>query len=506
MRMRATAALVLATLVLTSAVVAAAPTVDASVFVGSSRISAASIRNHVAALVNPSWRGRALASEGADSAAAYIRDQLRGAGLEPGTKEGAYYISFPMPRAARVEGVIGLRDRRRGYTFGLEWSPLGFTSKGHALAPLAVAGYGLTVPEAGYDDYAGLDVSGKLVFVLAGEPPREKQAPLLGTGPAYHADPFVKAVNARRHGALGLLIAGPPPGAGGTSPVWRASQDQGYPDAGIPACHLSWAAAESLLAGSGLDLGALRRGQPLVASHFSNDSACDSVELLSGLRRLEGHAVDVVGRVPGSAPGTVIVAAAYDGWGGGPDNSHPVLHPGAGDNAAGVALLLEMAGAMRGVLPPDHTILFVAYAGRAFDAAGIVPLVERMTGPGERVIAFMDLAGFGANPAEQLIISGTGSAPQWRDLLDGVSEVLPAAPEVRRIEATPSWGALPWWKAAAVPAILVSTGGAARFGTPGDTPGELDPDGLVRLARYTYGIVRALASEKTGFSGPETGK
>ena len=45
------------------------------------------------------------------------------------------------------------------------------------------------MPEVGYDDYAGLDVTGKLVFVLAGEPPRAKQEPLLGTGPAYHADP-----------------------------------------------------------------------------------------------------------------------------------------------------------------------------------------------------------------------------------------------------------------------------------------------------------------------------
>jgi hypothetical protein len=496
----------LATLVLTSVGAAAAPTGDPAVLVGSSRITAASLRNHVAELTNPAWGGRALASTGADSAAAYIREQFQAAGLDPGTKGGTYYISFPVSTAARVEGVIGLRDRRRGYTFGRDWSPLGFTSKGHALAPLAVAGYGITVPEAGYNDYAGLDVNGKLVFVLAGEPPGAKQAPLLGTGPAYHADPFVKVLNARRHGALGLLIAGPPPGPGGTSPVWRINQEQGFPDAGIPACHMSWAAAESLLSGSGLDLGALRRGRPLVAGHFSSDSACDSVEVISDLRRLDGIAIDIIGRLPGRADGTVIVAAAYDGWGVGPDNAHPVLHPGAGDNAAGVAILLELAGAMRGVLPPDRTILFVAYAGRVFDAAGIAPLVELLTASGERVVAFVDLGGFGANPAERLFVSGTGSASEWRDLLDGVRAVLPGAPEVRRTEATPSWGALPRWKAVSVPAILVSTGGATRFGTPQDTPDELDPVGLARLARIIYGVVRALASEKTGFSGRGTGE
>jgi hypothetical protein len=250
----------------------------------------------------------------------------------------------------------------------------------------------------------------------------------------------------------------------------------------------------------------MRRGQPVVADHFSADSGCDSVEVISDLRRLDGIAIDIVGRLPGQTEGTVIVAAAYDGWGGGPDNSSRVLHPGAGDNAAGVALLLELAGAMRGVLPPDHTILFVAYAGRVFDAIGIAPLVERMTAPGERVVAFVDLGGFGAKPAERLIVSGTGSASGWRDLLDGVRAVLPGAPEVRRVEATPSWGALPRWKAVSVPAILVSTGGTTRFGTPQDTPGELDPVGLARLGRYTYGIVRALASEKTGFSGRGTGE
>jgi hypothetical protein len=503
---RTTTALVLVALVLVSIPATAAPAVDSSVLVGSSRIAASSIRGHVAALAAPAWGGRALASPGADSAAAHIREQFRAAGLDPGAKDGTYYVSFTVPTAARVEGVIGLRDRRRGYTFGRDWSPLGFTSRGHVLAPLAIAGYGITAPDAGYDDYAGLEVGGKVVLVLAGEPGRAKKAPLFGTGPAYQADLFVKALNARRHGALGLLIAGPPPGPGGTSPVWRINQEQGYPDAGIPACHISWVAAESLLAESGIDLEALRRGQPLVAGHFSNDSACDSVEVISGLRRLDGSAIDIVGRLPGRADGTVIVAAAYDGWGGGPDNSSPVLHPGAGDNAAGVALLLELAGAMRGVLPPDRTLLFVAYAGRVFDAAGIAPLVERMTAPGERVVAFVDLGGFGAKPAERLFISGTGSAAEWRDLLEGVRAVLPDAPEVRRIEATPAWGALPRWKALSVPAILISTGGATRFGTPRDTPDELDPDGLARLARYIYGVVRALASEQTGFSGRGTGK
>jgi hypothetical protein len=382
MRMRATTALIKAVLVLASMVATAAAAVNPSVLVGSSRFTAASIRHHVAALASPAWGGRALASPGADSAAAYVRRQLRAVGLDPGTREGTYDISFPVPTAARVEGVIGLRDRRRGYTFGLDRSPLGFASKGHVLAPLSVAGYGISVSEAGYDDYADL---------------------------------FVKALDARRHGALGLFVVGPLPGPGGTSPVWRINQEQGFPDAGIPACHLSGAAAESLLSESGLDLGALRRSEPLVASHFPVDSACDSVEVISGLRRLEGSAADIVGRLPGRMDGTVVVAAAYDGWGIGPDNSSGVLHPGAGDNAAGVALLPELAGAMRDVLPPDRSILFVAYAGRVFDAAGMAPLVERMT-----------------------------------------------------------------------------------------APGELDPDGLARLARYIYGIVRALASEKTGFSGRGT--
>ncbi len=504
MHPRIVTVLAFAALLSTSASAWAAPGVDASVFVGSSRVTAASIRAHVAALSSPAWEGRGFASPGADSAAAYIRGRFLAAGLEPGAHAGSFDLPFDASTGARVEGVIGLRDRRRGYTFGRDWSPLGFTGKGHATAPLVVAGYGVTAPEAGYDDYAGLDVRGNAVLVLAGEPPRGKQAPLLASAPAYHADPFVKALNARNHGALALLMTGPPPAPGETSPTWRVNQEQGFPDAGIPACHLSWAAAESLLKESGLDLGALRRGQPLVAGHFSNDSACDSVEVITGLRRLQGSAHDVLGRLPGRAPGTVIVSAAYDGWGIGPNNASPVLHPGAGDNAAGVALLLELSAAMRGALPPDHSILFVAYAGRVFDAAGIGPLVESMTASGDPVLACVDLGGFGARPAAELFVSGIGSAPQWRGLLEGVRAALPDAPDVRLVEASPSWGALPHWRAASVPAILISTGGATRFATSRDTPDELDPEGLARLSRYIYGVVRALASQAGGFPIPAT--
>lgn len=495
MCMRISAALAAAGLVLAAVAVSAAPAIDPTVFVGSSRIDPESIRGHIAALTDSSWVGRALASPGADSAAAYIRERFRAAGLDPGT-EGSFYLSLPVSIATRVEGIIGLRDRRRGYTFGQDWSPLGLTSNGHVLAPLAVAGYGITAPEAGYDDYSGLDVTGKVVLVLAGEPPREKGAPLIEAGPAYCADPFVKAMNARRHGALGLLVTGPPPWPGGISPAWRIDEQQGFLDAGIPACHLSWTAAESLLAESGLDLRALRRGEPLAADHFPQDSACDSVEMICALRRLDGYAVDIVGRLPGRVPGTVIVAAAYDGWGTGHDNSNPAGRPGAGDNAAGVALLLELAAAMHESPPLDRTVLFAAYAGRTFDAAGVAPLLEKIRAQGERVVAFVDLGGFGAKPAKRLFISGSGSAEEWPELLDGVRKGLSHSPGIRLISATPSSGALPQCKAALVPAILVSTGGSTRSGDPADAPSDLDPDGLARLARYIHGVVGVLASEK----------
>jgi len=78
-------------------------------------------------------------------------------------------------------------------------------------APVTFAGYGITAPEYGYDDYAGIDVKGRIVLVFDHEPQEnDAQSVFNCAGFTGYATRRVKALNAERHGAIGILVADDP--------------------------------------------------------------------------------------------------------------------------------------------------------------------------------------------------------------------------------------------------------------------------------------------------------
>ena len=87
----------------------------------------------------------------------------------------------------------------------------GFKNEVRISAPVVFAGYGITAPEYGYDDYANIDVTGKIVLVFDHEPQEDDARSIFnGTGHTIHAGRAVKVANARRHGAVAVLIASEP--------------------------------------------------------------------------------------------------------------------------------------------------------------------------------------------------------------------------------------------------------------------------------------------------------
>ena len=246
-------------------------------------------------------------------------------------------------------------------------------------AEVVFAGYGVRAPEFGWDDYGSVDVAGKVVLVLAGDPPVRDPADLSrldprvfgGSALTYHGRWTCKCEVAADRGAAGVLIVHEAGAAGDPFSVvqGRAAEHLGLVSDGggrAPARVEGWIRgdrARALLALAGQDL---ERLAGLAATRWFRALPLGiraSVTVDNRVRPVVSH--NVVGRLPGSDPARrdecVIYSAHWDHLGLGPPvDGDPVRH-GAADNAVAVGGLIELARAFA-TAPrrPARSVLFLA--------------------------------------------------------------------------------------------------------------------------------------------------
>src|SRR5512147_1796273 len=134
------------------------------------------IRAHMQFLSDDLMEGRETGTRGYMLAANYIRSQFEGIGLKPGGAEGSYFQQVPLRRSQLIREQSSLVVNRDGKKIKLAWDK-DLAMRGNALyektsvnAPVVFVGYGVTAPQFKHDDYAGIDVKGKIVMVLYGAP------------------------------------------------------------------------------------------------------------------------------------------------------------------------------------------------------------------------------------------------------------------------------------------------------------------------------------------------
>ncbi|MBT8495723.1 MAG: hypothetical protein KJO07_21925, partial [Deltaproteobacteria bacterium] len=143
-----------------------------------SSITAEHLRTYVELLASDDYGGRGTLEEGEAKAAAYLASQFDSFGLVPLPGQGSYRVGAELERTGfeveRTHGTIIVGDTKKVITGGVHFKPFGFSASGEVKAEAVFAGYGISRPDLGYDDYEGLDVSGKIVFVLRHAPKKDK--------------------------------------------------------------------------------------------------------------------------------------------------------------------------------------------------------------------------------------------------------------------------------------------------------------------------------------------
>ena len=217
---------------------------------------------------------------------------------------------------------------------------------------------------------------------------------------------------------------------------------------------------------------------------------------------------NVVGLLRGAkaelAEKPLLVTAHYDHLGRGFPDVHKgdegKIHPGADDNASGVAVMLELARNLAGGEPPARSIVFVAFAGEEAGKLGSKHYAEHGTPfPVKGIQAVVNLDTVGRLFDRKLQVIGTGTATEWVHIVRGAGFVtgIEAQSVPEALDASDQTSFI----AKGIPAVQVFTGAHNDYHRPGDTADKLDAAGLVKVATFVKEIVVYLGGRAEPLTG-----
>ena len=362
-------------LLVAAAATAGAQAIPPAVKAAEASVDAEKIRAHVRFLADDLLEGRGPGLRGADLAAKYIATEFALDGLKPAGDGGTYMqqVNFVGVKTVPADTTVSLVPKTGGamplrLAEDYVVSNQQHTPVAEIDAPIVFVGYGVTAPEFGWDDYAGIDVKGKVVLLIVGDPPSDDPKFFGGKALTYYGRWTYKYEQAARMGAIGALI------------IHRTD----LASYGWDVVKNSWSGEKTYLRDDSKPLlqaaGWVQlsvAGKLFAAAGKAPDADVEIAE--AGRRgfkayelpvRYKAHIAsvvrpfespNVVAILPGAAPGkqALLYSAHYDHLGFTPGMAGDNIYNGAVDNATGCGVLLELARAWT-ALKPAHDVVFAA--------------------------------------------------------------------------------------------------------------------------------------------------
>jgi Zn-dependent M28 family amino/carboxypeptidase len=339
---------------------------------------------HIKVLASDEFEGRAPGSKGEDLSVKYITDQFKKIGLEPGNPDGTYLQEVPLAgikSEPRMSFVVA--DKTMDLKYGED-----FVASSGRLQPeikiaksdLVFVGYGVVAPEYGWDDYKNVDVRGKTLLMLIGDPPvPDPKDPselddkiFKGKAMTYYGRWTYKyEIAAKKGAAAAIIIHETEPAAYPWQVVRSSWSKENFEldntnknmDAVSARSWITVDVAKKVIADSGQNFDALKKTaitkdfRPVVLNAKAN------IAIAQQIRSFKSH--NVIGKLEGSDPKLsgeyVLYTAHWDHLGRHPELQGDQIFNGAIDNASGVASVIEIAAAFRKIkTPPKRSVLFMA--------------------------------------------------------------------------------------------------------------------------------------------------
>lgn len=467
------------------------------------------------ALADDGMEGRGVGTAGLENAATYLESQLKKAGLSP--VDGSYRQSLQVTTGVALADGNALSGPAGALALGGDFSPLGFSGSGAFTGELAFIGYGIRAPDLGYDDYAGVDLKGKVALAFRYEPgERDEASPFDGKRPTRYSDLRHKALLAREAGAVALVLVAPPAMDDEPDKLPALRVDGPQSDAGLPVIQVTRAVAEAWMKAGGQDLWALRAA--IDASYKPSSAAVAGVSVTgkAALAPTTASVENVVGFLPGAgalADEVVVVGAHYDHLGYGGVNSRAPdrheIHNGADDNASGVAAMVCGVAGLRdglaGSTADRRGLLVLAFTAEEIGLGGSAWYVGHPLLPLEKTAAMINLDMVGRVRDGRLSALGTDSATGWSAILAPAAQ----AAGLTLAEGGDGYGPSDQMSfyTHGVPVVHLFSGSHEQYHTPEDDAALLNNAGGGQVALLLQEALGGLLSapERLSFEPPQAG-
>jgi Peptidase family M28/PDZ domain/PA domain len=442
-------------------------------------------------LASPEMRGRGTGSPELEKAAAYIRDQFRGMNLKP-LSGASYYQDFDVTTTAR----LGKRNsvtytaggKPESLRFNDDFIPLNLSGAGDVSGNVVFAGFGISAPEYNYDDYAGLDVKGKIVIVLRHEP-QEFDDKSVFEGKVYtaHSQIFSKASNAKIHGARAVLMVNDVAAHSSDSDdLEKFGGTEGPDNAGIEFVQVKAAVVNKWLASTGKNIESIEADIDKTL-HPESFALPDTLRLDMNIDiAREVKTVHNVGAyLPGETNEYVIIGAHYDHLGLGEQFSMApslagTVHPGADDNASGTAGVIELARWFSHEPKHHRGILFLTFAGEELGLLGSSYYVNHPELPLKDAVAMINMDMIGRIRDRKVYVGGVGTGTTFAELL---KQLTPKHDFEADVTERAGYGSSDHtsFTTKQVPVLFFFSGLHADYHKPSDTWDKIDAPDAVRL-------------------------
>ncbi|MGD0541117.1 MAG: M28 family peptidase [Tepidisphaeraceae bacterium] len=492
-------------------------------------VSDADPRDTLPYLASDELQGRGVGLPGLERAAQFIAGEFAADGLRPLPGQPGFFQTFEYTTQTSPGPATAMAIGSKRLMLDVDYLPMRFSAAGKFAGTAVFVGYGVSAPEAGYDDYAGVDVLGKVVVAMRYEPMDEHGQSRLAphgdaSGWSEHATFSAKAAAAAKHGAVALLIVNPP----------DSEPDLLLPFSGafaapatIPVLQIKQAVADELLSSGGTpDEQALREevleslkhrvDGPLVNERRVPDlnTLRDQINasfrprsislfspIVSGAVQIESltaRVKNVMGVLPGNGPLAdefVVIGAHYDHLGLGTIGHRfgPVgsIYHGADDNASGTATVLELARRFAHAPPPARSIIFICFTAEEEGLIGSQYFVKHPPVPMEKVVAMVNLDMVGRIRDQTLYVGGQGTAADFDAILGHAGMGSPL-----RLKSIGRGGLGPSdhmsFAQRRVPVLFLFSGMHTDYHRPTDVANKINYDGIEEVADFTQKVIDGL--------------
>jgi hypothetical protein len=470
------------------------------------------LKANVYYLASDTLEGRGISTPGIELAAQHIRAEFKRLGLQSGTLDGSYYQPFKYGRHSTsdpvrtrfvLKGPHGVVSAKLGKDF----QPLKFGGSRAFEGPIVFAGYGITTEDGTYDDYKGVDAAGKVVLVLRHGPCQDKahHPPFPGKVFVKYNTLKAKVENALHHKAEAVLLVND------TRSIPESSKDElldvdfisADRAADLPCAHISQRLANTLLSDGPL--------KDLKTAEAEIDKGGIPVSRAIPGWRLEGDYVfatpetllhNVIGVLEGegeTAKETIIIGAHFDHLGYGqfdslaPEEQRGRIHPGADDNASGVAVILELARRFaKRRTPLRRRLVFLAFCAEESGRIGSQYYASKdPLYPITDTTAMLNFDMVGRLRNEELGIAGDESAKEFKEMLTSAGnkahlKLRLGGPEYPGDSDHASFANV------GVPILYFCTGSHEDRHAPSDTADKINYEGMAKIVDFCEDVLDRL--------------